>query len=189
MRSLWESVKDAKRREGFVTREPGRSLPKAILAEIQNSALPITQSPASDIKPHAEDEKGRNTIVLRLEEQLQTVVQEREELKKQLEVLAWRERLLQLASDRAENVGDCGWDQRLVYGDEEWHEFGAGVLESYDDVAPNGHGHSEEDQEMDVDGETVVGEWWCRGKKKCERHAGCVNVSIVRSSLLLTIHN
>ncbi|KAL5518916.1 SPP1 [Sanghuangporus vaninii] len=175
VRSLWESVKDAKRREGFVTHELGRTLPKAILAEIQNNSLPRPQASVSEVKQTLGDEEGRNSIVFRLEEQLQTIVQEREELKKQLEVLSWRERLLQLASDRAESVGDCGWDQRLVYGDAEWMEFGAGVLESYDEAAPNGH--SEEGQDMDVDGGTVdggtvVGEWWCRGKKKCERHVG-----------------
>ncbi|KAL5495236.1 SPP1 [Sanghuangporus weigelae] len=170
VRSLWESVKDAKRREGFVMREPDRTLPKAILAEIQNNGLPRPQASVSEVKQTLGDEEGRNSIVFRLEEQLQTIVQEREELKKQLEVLSWRERLLQLASDRADSVGDCGWDQRLVYGDEEWMEFGAGVLESYDEAAPNGH--SEEGQDMDVDGGTVVGEWWCRGKKKCERHVG-----------------
>ncbi|KAL5534210.1 hypothetical protein ACEPAG_672 [Sanghuangporus baumii] len=170
VRSLWESVKDAKRREGFVMHEPDRTVPKAIFAEIQNNGLPRPQSSVSEVKQTLGDEEGRNSIVFRLEEQLQTIVQEREELKKQLEVLSWRERLLQLASDRAESVGDCGWDQRLVYGDEEWMEFGAGVLESYDEAAPNGH--SEEGQDMDVDGGTVVGEWWCRGKKKCERHVG-----------------
>ncbi|KAL5535553.1 SPP1 [Sanghuangporus sanghuang] len=170
IRSFWESVKDAKRREGFVTHELDRTLPKVILAEIQNNSLPRPQASVSEVKQTLGDEEGRNSIVFRLEEQLQTIVQEREELKKQLEVLSWRERLLQLASDRAESMGDCGWDQRLVYGDEEWMEFGAGVLESYDEAAPNGH--SEENQDMDVDGGTVVGEWWCRGKKKCERHVG-----------------
>ncbi|EJD03931.1 uncharacterized protein FOMMEDRAFT_121290 [Fomitiporia mediterranea MF3/22] len=170
VRSLWESVKDAKRREGFVVPEPGRILPIVILAGIQNGDVTQTQANVPDPGQVVVDEEGRNSIVTRLEDQLQTVVQEREELKKELEVTSWRERLLQLASDRAENVGDCGWDQRLVYGDEEWLEFGAGVLESYEDNAPNGH--SEENQDMEVDGQGQEGEWWCHGKKKCERHMG-----------------
>jgi len=55
-------------------------------------------------------------------------------------------------------LGQCGWDQRLCFGDAEWADFGAGVLESYDGEV------------MQVDGEEA--EWWCPGKKQCERHAG-----------------
>jgi len=85
----------------------------------------------------------------------------RERVMKDMEVVVWRKRLLELAAERAATVTQCGWDQRLCFGDEEWAEFSAGVLESYEETAP--------EDAMEVDGE---GAWWCAGKKKCERHAG-----------------
>jgi len=89
----------------------------------------------------------------------------REEIKKGMEVVVWREQLLQLASERADNVGLCGWDQRLCFDDEEWAEIGAGVLESYEGLKEEGG-----DGEMDVDAGDE--QWWCPGQKLCDRHAG-----------------
>ena len=44
--------------------------------------------------------------------------------------------------------------------DEEWAEVGPTILENYD-----GQDQREDESES-------FGEWWCRGKKKCDRHAG-----------------
>ena len=77
------------------------------------------------------------------------------------------------AVERAERVGKCGWDQRLVFGDEEVAEFGDQVWESYENEG-EGAGAKEGADAMDVDGDAQAeeGEWWCTGKKKCERHNG-----------------
>jgi COMPASS component SPP1 len=81
-------------------------------------------------------------------------------------VILWRERLTELASERAEKLDICGWDQRLCFGDEEWADFGAGVLETYEEKLESG-------ESMSVDAAAEGdGEWWCPGKKKCDRHAG-----------------
>lgn len=175
---LWESVKGAKRREGVVVREPGRTLPKKILAELSNVTPPNIASNIEDTSPDIQmngdhpasgktQENGINSLnpvakakIASLETQLRKIVSEREERKKEMEVVEWRQRLLSLAIRRAELVGECGWDQRLCFGDEEWREFGDGVLESYE----------ESTEDMEVDDQEGV--WWCRGEKKCERHAG-----------------
>ncbi|KLO14429.1 hypothetical protein SCHPADRAFT_939500 [Schizopora paradoxa] len=175
---LWESVKAAKRREGVVVAEPGRTLPKKILAELSNVTPPNLTSNVEEIPPDAQmnidqptfGESQENGIVApnpvaklkiaSLEAQLGKIVSEREERKKEMEVVEWRQRLLSLAIRRAEVVGECGWDQRLCFGDEEWREFGEGVLESYEEASEG----------MEVDEQEGV--WWCRGEKKCERHAG-----------------
>jgi len=91
---------------------------------------------------------------------LDEVVTLREDLKEGMEIVFWRERLLELASERAEQVGLCGWDQRLCFGEDEWADFGVGVLESYED--------GQKDGGMQVDPE----EWWCLESSQCERHAG-----------------
>lgn len=175
---LWETVKDAKRPEGIVASESGRTLPSRILSELQNDSNITRKTEATDTKPdtladllsmNQENERAVESLNARL----QSIVQQREARKKVLEVVLWRERLLRLATERAEKVQECGWDQRLCFGDEEWIEFGEGVLESYEEVAPNGHAlNSEDNMEMNVDEQVEDGEWWCRGRKKCDRHAG-----------------
>jgi len=80
---------------------------------------------------------------------------------------------VELATERSERVDDCAWDQRLCFGDEEYAEFGMEVLATYEENAEKEDVKDEGDDTMQVDhtgGEE--GEWWCRGKKKCERHAG-----------------
>jgi len=107
--------------------------------------------------------------VTRLGDLLESVVNLREEIKKGLEVVIWRERLLELASERAESIGQCGWDQRLCFGDEEWTDFGAGVLETYDDGKTDVT--NVEDEQSQATGEGF-GAWWCPGRKHCDRHVG-----------------
>ncbi|KAF7970596.1 hypothetical protein HWV62_23609 [Athelia sp. TMB] len=129
--ALWDAVKGAERRTG-VTRLPGGAqAPKAANGGALNGGA-------------------------RLEAQLAGVVREHERLKREMDVVLWRARLVELAAQRAERVPGCAWDQRLCFGDEEYAEYGAGVLASYEGAA----------------GDAAEGEWWCRGKKKCARHAG-----------------
>jgi COMPASS component SPP1 len=74
-------------------------------------------------------------------------------MKQELEIIEWRDSLIKLASQRSEEVGECGWDQRLCMDDEEWTEVGPTILENYDG------------QEQQEDESESFGEWWCRGKK------------------------
>jgi len=106
----------------------------------------------------------------RLNDLLESVVKLREEIKRGMEAVIWRERLLQLASERAELVGQCGWDQRLCLDDEEWADVGAGVLESYEDIKAESAKEDGADGEMELDGSEE--QWWCPGQKVCDRHQG-----------------
>jgi COMPASS component SPP1 len=141
---LWESVKHAERREGVV-----------VCAD--NGGTKKTMTKASKARVERDVE--------RLNGQLDEVMQEREKMKKELDVVLWRARLVELAADRSDKVDECAWDQRLCFGDEEYAEFGNEVLASYDEK------EDEDAMQVDITG-TEEGEWWCRGKKKCERHAG-----------------
>jgi len=94
---------------------------------------------------------------------LDEAVAQREELRKGMDIILWRERLLELAHERAVQLGQCGWDQRLCFGEDEWAEFGTGVLESYEEVAKEG---------SQTDDATESEEWWCLESEKCERHTG-----------------
>jgi COMPASS component SPP1 len=156
---LWESVKNAEKREGIVISADDSIFMKG------ESEDGCKREETEEIKPR----KGKVERELeRLNGVLDQVVKLREEIKKGMEVVVWREKLIELASERAEQVDQCGWDQRLCFGDDEWADFGAGVLESYEDVkAESNQG------DMQVDGVSEeLGEWWCPGKNMCDRHAG-----------------
>jgi len=105
--------------------------------------------------------------VTRLNIRLGEVVKERELMKRELDMVMWREKVVEFASERAGKVDECGWDQRLCFGEEEWADFGPEVLESYEEERVKVESG---DDAMLLD--TASGEWWCTGKKKCERHAG-----------------
>ena len=108
-------------------------------------------------------------LSVNLEKLLDKISSRRDELRKELDVVLWREKLIELAAARAEQLDECGWDQRLCFGEEEYAEFGSSVLESYEEGE-----HSAGDA-MHVDGASAEEvEWWCRGQKKCVRHAGSV---------------
>lgn len=155
---LWETVKNAEKREGVV-----------ICAEDPDARMEVDGECRKD---GVKSKKGKaEREIERLSTLLDQVVKLREEIKRGMEVVVWRERLLELASERAENVGQCGWDQRLCFGDEEWADFGAGVLESYEEGKASEE-VGEEGDDMQVDGGEGDGEWWCPGKKMCNRHAG-----------------
>lgn len=170
---LWESVKGAEKREGVVVcADPA--------AEIVHMEVD------GEIETKAGLLKKRGKIqheVDRLNGLLDHVVKLREEVKKGMDVVLWRERLVELASERASQIGLCGWDQRLCFSDEEWADYGAGVLESYEErQTPAADGIKEEGSDaMEVDGDV-----WCSGKM-CERHAGYGHSHILYS-LLLNLH-
>lgn len=156
---LWETVKNADKREGVVV----------CADDMKTAKVEITEG----CRTGDEEKAGRAKYsqvereVQRLNNRLESVVKLREEIKKGMEVVVWREKLLELATERAEQIGQCGWDQRICFGDEEWADFGAGVLESYEDMkSDDTNGQAEE---RPADGE---GEWWCPGKQICDRHAG-----------------
>lgn len=186
---LWESVKMAERREGIVVstllaQEQKQQAPSVDEMQVdggaqEKSAVPKTNGNGTAItNVHTVDTSPILGIVKpqkpmkereleRLNAQLDAVVEKREAMKKAMEVVVWRERLTELAVQRSEGLDECGWDQRLCFGDEEIAEFGAGVLESYEEES-----QAQESEAMQVDGAAEQGEWWCRGKSKCDRHDG-----------------
>ncbi|KAK0208313.1 hypothetical protein DFS33DRAFT_431288 [Desarmillaria ectypa] len=125
---LWSKVKDAERREGVVV-------------HCQTGAVMKS-------KTQAERE------IERLAGPLEAIGKARAGLRRAMECVLWRERVWELACQRADAGGDiCGWDQRLCFGEEEWEEWGDGVEESYA-----------------ADADDTDAEWWCPGPKDCERH-------------------
>ncbi|KAI0051689.1 hypothetical protein FA95DRAFT_193514 [Auriscalpium vulgare] len=159
---LWESVKNADRREGVVVSvEPVHDKSKVVKMDIDN------ENPPTAVVFEKPKKAQRDRELERLRAQLDEVVEKRERLKKEMEVIVWREKLTELAIERAESVDGCGWDQRFCFGDEEVAEFGAGVLESYEEAGQGATGDA-----MQVDGAAEEGECWCQGKKKCDRHVG-----------------
>jgi len=170
---LWESVKDAEKREGIVVRAVAIATEVDGLTKSEDTIHASKTRPQSDV-PLLEVVKASQSRIerelARLHRQLEKLAQRRDQLKKDMEVVLWREKLVQLATARAETLDECGWDQRLCFGDEECAEFGAGVLESYEE---QGQDANENGDTMQVDGaNNEEGVWWCRGKKKCDRHAG-----------------
>ncbi|KAI0322727.1 hypothetical protein OF83DRAFT_1161093 [Amylostereum chailletii] len=145
---LWESVKNAERREGVV-----------ISAQLANGQLDGSAngkaSKPSSVPGIVKPSKTKVTRELeRLHAQLNGVVQKREEMRKEMDAVVWREKVTDLAIRRADAV-------------EELVEFGVGVLESYDvGEAPRAT------DAMQLDGPVEEPVWWCSGKKKCDRHAG-----------------
>ncbi|KAH9849799.1 hypothetical protein C2E23DRAFT_736690, partial [Lenzites betulinus] len=163
---LWASVRDVKQREGVVVKvqvvkeEPKRATKPRQRA---NGAAPLHTETLEVQKPA---KSQRERAITRLQGALLKIAPKREVLKEELEVIIWRQKLLELAAARAERVEECGWDQRLCLDDDEYAEYAAGILESYEE------GHMSEDT-MQVDASGLEdGAWWCRGKKKCQRHVG-----------------
>jgi len=133
---LWGSVKKAEKREGMT--------------------ICVDEKIKSDWENKVKKQSKIDRETERLGALLDQVVKMRKQTRDSMEIIAWREQLLQLASERAEQIDQCGWDQRLCFGEKEWQAYGAGVLESYD--------MKDEDDED--------GEWWCSGQKSCKRHNG-----------------
>lgn len=142
---LWDIVKDAGQREGVVIAVGDSAQVKM---EVDSETLTINGT-------LGKVNKQKERELARLRPQLDQIVHVRDAMKEEMEIVLWRETLTQLASDRADGLDECGWDQRLCMDDEDYAEAGAAVLESYGE---------------DTQGEEE--EWWCRGKKKCDRHSG-----------------
>jgi COMPASS component SPP1 len=160
--SLWEGVKDADRREAVVMRcimddDSGDKPHKDGVADTRVEVVKPTKS-------KAQRELDRLNLLL------SRLPIRRSALKKEEDILFWRDGLVQLAVTRANMTGECGWDQRLCFGDDEVVEFGSEALQTYNTVKAE-----ESEDAMQVDGS---GEWWCRGKKKCDRHAGYADILI-----------
>ncbi|KAI0374210.1 hypothetical protein BV20DRAFT_936099 [Pilatotrama ljubarskyi] len=161
---LWASVRDVKQREAVVVKvHVVREEPAGPLKPEQR-----TTGPGQLVTEHHEVQKPTKTqrerAVARLQAELLKIAPKREALKQELEVFLWRQKLLELAAARAERVQECGWDQRLCFDEDEYAEYAAGVLETYEED------HADA---MQVDGTGLEdGAWWCRGKKKCQRHSG-----------------
>jgi len=171
---LWESVKNAEKREGVVvctvqSRDDDNDTGAVVKMEVDGKDVK-PPPPKRVVQPPLKSKLARETE--RLDGLLDSVIKLREEIKRGMETVIWRERLLQLASERAELVGQCGWDQRLCLDDEEWADIGAGVLESYEHVKAESAKEDGGDGEMEVDGSEE--QWWCPGQKVCDRHQGYV---------------
>jgi len=149
---LWDTVKNAEKREGVVVSAclKGQSRSPAIAGDQPAFAIVLPKISKADRE------------LARLRARLDTLVQKREALKAEMDVIAWREKVTELAIQHADMIEQCGWDQRLCFGEEEVAEFGASVLESYE----------ENHTQADVDETQEEAEWWCMGKKKCDRHSG-----------------
>jgi COMPASS component SPP1 len=176
---LWEAVKGAQRLEGVVAIPPtavattapakDEAAPAALGAarfrpagSISADAYRPTSGPRAIVQPASGHDRIAREVA-RLRAQVAQWATRRAALVRELAMLGWREQLFARACARADVRGECGWDQRLCFGDEECAEFGAGVLESYDEHEA-------------ADGEDTGQEWWCRGVKKCDRHGGCVSL-------------
>ncbi|CDO75250.1 hypothetical protein BN946_scf184967.g3 [Trametes cinnabarina] len=170
---LWASVREVKPREGVVVKisaikeEPNgttNSEPKTSVAGGFGQLVMETHQVQKPIMTQYE------RAITRLHGELYKIAPKREALKKDLEIIMWRQKLLELAAARAERVEECGWDHRLCLDDDEFAEFAAGILESYEESRVQVDGDPEA---MQVDGTSIEdGAWWCRGKRKCQRHAG-----------------
>ncbi|KIK94840.1 hypothetical protein PAXRUDRAFT_781218 [Paxillus rubicundulus Ve08.2h10] len=164
---LWDSVKNAEKREGVVVRAETNGVISHIKMDIDGDTSSTPEQ--EDNPPDAAGKRRSEREIARLNARLEQVVKEREMMKREMDMVLWREKVVELASERAEKVDQCGWDQRLCFGEEEWADFGAEVVESFEGRAKTQSG----DDAMQIDGATAShGEWWCTGKKKCERHAG-----------------
>ncbi|KAJ3977019.1 hypothetical protein EV361DRAFT_881145 [Lentinula raphanica] len=149
---LWESVKTASKREGLV-----RVISPSPAMQMDSAGNDVVKPIIKEVKPTKTKEERE---IERLNGLLADIEKIRDELHRGMDIILSREKLLQLAADRSENLGLCGWDQRLCFSDEDWTDFGEGVLESY--------------AEQDGPSEDNAGEaeWWCPGDQECERHAG-----------------
>lgn len=90
----------------------------------------------------------------KLHAQLATVSTQRDTVKHSIDQLLMRERLLEMALDRSDSKRDqCGWDQRLCFGEDEWDAYGEELLENYIETGD---------------------EWFCDLSHDCRRHEGYV---------------
>ncbi|KAH9944420.1 uncharacterized protein BXZ73DRAFT_39097, partial [Epithele typhae] len=172
---LWASVRDTKQREGVVVKVHVVSGPNGVVKdERRPGGTPVNNLVQETLEVQRPRKTQRDRLIARLQVELDKIGPKREKLKEELEIVFWRQKLLTLAGERSDMVDECGWDQRLCFDDDEYMEFGAGVLESYEEGhAPQPVSNGDLEDPMQVDGQAVEdGEWWCRGEKVCPRHSG-----------------
>ena len=181
---LWASIQDTKQREGVVVKVHVMGGPNGLAKGDNQAGLTVNSAAQESYEVQKPNHTQRDRAIARLHAQLEKIAPKREQLKQELEMIMWRQKLLRYAVERAERVDQCGWDQRLIFDEEEFAEFAEGVFESYEEshAQPNGTA----DDAMQVDSAEGHGEWWCRGKKKCQRHAGYVSL---HSDLYQHAHN
>ncbi|KAI1797841.1 hypothetical protein LXA43DRAFT_270101 [Ganoderma leucocontextum] len=167
---LWASIRDTKQREGVVVKVHVLGGPNGVVADDKHADLAVNSVAQESHEVQRSTQTQRDRAIVRLQAELDKIAPKREELKQEHDGITWRQKVLELAAARADRVDECGWDQRLIFDEEEYLEFGEGVLESYEERSPQPTGAV--DDPMQVDGADGHGEWWCRGKKKCQRHAG-----------------
>lgn len=176
---LWASVRNAKKCEGVVHAEPGRSLSQKLGLKVNEEeqvsradATSKSVTPMAPI-PDVSRSSAQKAIIAPLQRQLESITSERDLRKKELEFIQQRERLLNLAIDRSKKIDECGWDERLCFGEDEWLDFGGDILESYgeDTKARSAQEESAGYDGMQVDGPVDEAVWWCR-EQNCERHTG-----------------
>ncbi|TFK89792.1 hypothetical protein K466DRAFT_574632 [Polyporus arcularius HHB13444] len=166
---LWASVKDTKQREGVVVKVQVLGSPDGASQDEKRPGATLGHliQEAHEVQQPTKTQRDRK--IARLQAQLDKLAPKREEVKKDLEVIVWRQKLLHLASARADSLkNECGWDQRLCMDDEDYADYGRAILDSYQE----GHAQPNGVDAMHVDGTLEAGEWWCRGVRKCPRHAG-----------------
>lgn len=168
--ALWASIRDTRQREGVVVRVRVHGGPNGVVSNDNHAASLVNSAAQEFYEVRKPTQTQRDRALVRLHSELDKIAPKREELKQEQDTIIWRQKVLELAAARADKVEECGWDQRLIFDDEEYLEFGEGVLESYEERSPQPTGAVEDP--MLVDGSDGTGEWWCRGKKKCQRHAG-----------------
>lgn len=174
---VWDAVKDSRKVEGLTKAEEATKPAKLFAAEYADAM-------AVDTKPlvnghakingvngyHLVNGHGASQTETQLEtlrDMLDRIARERDALLRALDFVRARERLIEISSGRSERMGHCGWDERLLFSDGEWQAWigraqdgggGAWLLSGGEDSD-------------DTPGESG---WWCTGKKKCDRHNGCV---------------
>ncbi|KAL1707361.1 hypothetical protein EV121DRAFT_255979 [Schizophyllum commune] len=145
---LWDSLKHADRSEGVVMR----------VEQVQEKPTEPPLCKTEVIKPVVP--KAERDIQ-HLTKALDEIANLRENLERGMEVVRYREKLLDLAIGRqsrlqSEHKHICGWDMRMCFGDDDWMAMAEEVWDSYED---------------DEEGDQQQQDWWC-DIQKCTRHAG-----------------
>lgn len=185
VQGIWEGVKGVARRESVVYRciYDDNQQARCNGALNEDSPSSVIVLPAVSPSQRVEVVKPRTTKVdrerVRLHAQLDKISTRRDELKDDENIVVLREQMWDLASRRAEQRGDCGFDMRMCWADDEVREYGEEVFASYDAEEDAREGRDEDRMAVDGAADQDSGEWWCKGKKKCERHAGCVEPSLI----------
>ena len=161
LRGLWESVKGSGRREAVVL----RVLDDGEVAATKTESRPLTELDSAHPALYTEIVSPQTSthakLLARLEVQIAKISHRRDELKAEEEIVGWREAIINYAARRADRRGECGWDGRLLWSEDEVQEYGAEVIDAYERVEIRLDGMVIDDVEEVPD----EGEWWCADRK------------------------